>query len=436
MKPYLNVEEVESALVGLEKKYPTLCERIKLPNATFEKRTCHVLRIGKKAGAGTREGILFLGSVHASEWGGADICVSFAADLVEAAATGTGLAYGGKSFTSAELKDITTSLDVYVFPCVNPDGRRYSMVNPPSTEWRKNRNPASSGGDPKGIGVDINRNYDFLWDFATKMHPDAAVASAIPMNPYFHGTAPASEPETTNVVWMLDTHPNIRWLMDIHCHKGLVLYSWGDDDDQTDEPDMNFLNPAWDGKRGAMVGPYDEYIPAADLADAQEAAELFADALAAVRGTVYPVESGFDLYPTSGSGDDYSYSRHFVDATKSKVLAFTLEYGLASRKNENMFYPEPDVMQEIIREVNAGMLALCLRARPVRFWRIFLTMPWWLWRIIVLGKRPRKGDIRPHGPLPRVVRALLAVAIPYAMFRVGKKVAASLSSLVRRLVGR
>src|SRR6266536_1379086 len=96
----------------------------------------------------------------------ADLCVSFAADLVEAAATGTGLAYGGKSFTSAELKDITTSLDVYVFPCVNPDGRRYSMVNPPSTEWRKNRNPASSGGDPKGIGVDINRNYDFLWDFA------------------------------------------------------------------------------------------------------------------------------------------------------------------------------------------------------------------------------------------------------------------------------
>jgi len=37
--------------------------------------------------------------------------------------------------------------------------------------WRRNRNPANSSGNAACIGVDINRNYDFLFDFATAFSP-------------------------------------------------------------------------------------------------------------------------------------------------------------------------------------------------------------------------------------------------------------------------
>ncbi len=378
---WLNVKEVESALVGLAAAHSDLCERITLPNKTFEKRTCSAVRIGSKAGVGSRIGILFTGSVHGCEWGGADICVSFASDLLEAVATGSGLAYGGKSFTAGEVKAITTSLDVFVFPCVNPDGRHYSQQTDPT--WRKNRNPASSGGDPTRIGVDVNRNFDFLWDFATKMDSLAPGASSDPKHFNYHGTAAASEPETRNVAWLLDSYPNIRWFMDIHCHKGDVLYSWGDDQDQSDDPSRSFRATAWDGKRGRAGDAYREYIPAGDLSDASAAAERFNGALTAVRGTEYAVIPGFDLYPTSGASDDYSYSRHLVDISKAKVYAFTLEYGLSSRPEENTFQPAWPVMEEIILEVSSGMVELCLAARPSPFhWlpiRYRRRWPWELW---------------------------------------------------------
>jgi RimJ/RimL family protein N-acetyltransferase len=48
--------------------------------------------------------------------------------------------------------------------------------------WRKNRNPAASGG-PNKIGVDINRNQDFLWDFNTAFDPGAVNVFLASSNP-------------------------------------------------------------------------------------------------------------------------------------------------------------------------------------------------------------------------------------------------------------
>ena len=103
---YLNITEVESALVALASAYPSICELITLPNLTIEGRTCHAVRIGK-FGASDRDAVLLTGAVHAREWGGAEICVNVAADLCEAYTAGTGLGYGGKHFTSAEVRRLS-----------------------------------------------------------------------------------------------------------------------------------------------------------------------------------------------------------------------------------------------------------------------------------------------------------------------------------------
>jgi hypothetical protein len=47
------------------------------------------------------------------------------------------------------------------------------------------------------------------------------------------------------------------------------------------------------------------------------------------------------------------YSRHFVDSTKEKVIAYTLEWG-------KEFQPPYTEMQNIIQEITCGLLAFCL----------------------------------------------------------------------------
>ena len=208
---YFNVDEVESAMAGLASQFPTLCSLIELPNKTFEGRAIHAMRIGAP-NTPKAKGVLFIACAHAREWGGAEISINFVADLLEGYTMSAGLKYGGKSFKAAEIVSIVEGVDLFVVPCINPDGRHFSQTDPSGGLWRKNRNPTDSGGDPAKIGVDINRNYDFLWDFKKAFDPgvvakSGSLASDLPSNLLYHGSAPASEPETRNVVWLLDNHP-------------------------------------------------------------------------------------------------------------------------------------------------------------------------------------------------------------------------------------
>jgi hypothetical protein len=117
---------------------------------------------------------------------------------------------------------------------------------------------------------------------------------------------------------------------------------------------MNFQNPTYNHKRG-IIGDsaYKEYIPSSDLSLAIDLANTFHDGIQAVRGTTYTVKSAANLYPTAGTSDDYAYSRHFVDSTKEKVIAYTLEWGTE-------FQPPYAEMQNIIQEITSGLLAFCL----------------------------------------------------------------------------
>src|SRR3954470_13683450 len=163
---YSTTDELEAALASLAAAYPTTSTLHAVPHPTHDGRTAHVLRVGARTDG--PDGIAILGGVHAREWVPPEMCVSLAADLLEAYATGTGLGYGGASFTAAEVHRVMHTLDLYVFACVNPDGRVHSQTT--EALWRKNRRP--NGGC---VGVDVNRNFDFLWDHTTKFAADSGV---------------------------------------------------------------------------------------------------------------------------------------------------------------------------------------------------------------------------------------------------------------------
>lgn len=353
---YLNVVEVESAIANLAAAYPALTSLVALPNLSIEGRTCHFLRISN-GGFGTRDAVMMIGGQHAREWGSSDILVNFATDLLSAYTNNAGLQYGGKSFSAATIQAMVNTLEFVIFPQVNPDGRLYSMthdVNNPNG-WRKNRNTASSGGSLSKIGVDLNRNYEFLWNFATKMAPSAPGASANPLDETFHGTAPFSEPETRNVQWLLDAVPRTRWFFDIHSYSQLILYNWGDDQNQSSDPTKNFRNTAWDGQRGNSNDTYAEYMPSDDQAVATALAVRIKAAIAAVRGKNYTAEPSFSLYPTSGASDDFVYARHWENPAKSKIYGFTIEWGMT-------FHPDWTEMALIVDDVTAGLLDFCAAA--------------------------------------------------------------------------
>jgi murein tripeptide amidase MpaA len=350
---YLNVVEIQSALVNLQAAYPQTSEIVTLHHLSHEGRQTHALRIGAQ-GSGDTDGVLVLGGVHAREWVPPDALVAFAADLLEAHQLGTGLGYGGQSFTADQVRRVVERVNLFVYPCVNPDGRSFSQTTSPM--WRKNRRPAAAGSTC--AGVDINRNFDFLWDHTAHFAADSGVAtSANPCDANtYRGPSSASEPETQNVVWLADSFPRFRWHVDVHSAVPVILYSWGSDENQDAHPEQNFLNPAFDGVRGRPHDTaYGEYLEAGDLARVRSLADTMHDAIRAVRGDSYGVEQAYGLYPTSGASDDYAASRHHARPGVAEIDAFTIECG-------HSFQPTWAEAENVIREVSAGLVALGVAA--------------------------------------------------------------------------
>jgi murein tripeptide amidase MpaA len=419
---FLNVAEIESALAALHNTYPSITQLITLPNTTYEQRVSHALLIRANPSFDCRPALVFISGVHAREWGGPDILVNLATDLLEAYTTNAGLAYGLKSFSADTIRTIVDRTDVVVFPDQNPDGRAYSMAAAAGTSqamWRKNRNPASSGGIASRIGVDINRNYDFLWNFPVTFAPGVFPASATPSDETYYGTGPFSEPESRNAQWLVDHFPNARYFVDVHSYTGRVMHPWGDDENQTTDPSMSFKNPAWDGKRGKSGDVYRDYIPPTRLAELHAAVAVMHDGIKAVRGQDYLQQQGFALYPTSGTSEDWAFTREFL-GWGGKLGGFVIEF------NKNIdFFPTWAEMTKLIEDIDAGLVALCAHARPSRFavilcwirsrfWAIWKRLwPWELWG--------------PYGPWNRIVEVIGGLI---------RMVVAAVKAIVGRLIGR
>jgi murein tripeptide amidase MpaA len=355
---YLTVEEVERALV-LGENHGAYFERVPLPHLTWEKRRVHACRIAKGNGRG-RPAVCFIGGVHGREWGGPDILVYFAMRLLRAYRDKHGFQLGKRRVSPAQVRRLIDTMDILLLPQVNPDGRHFSMDR--HAFWRKNRRPAPRGQTFRSIGVDLNRNFPFLWRFDRHFAPKTVESTHKPGDyETYVGPRPASEPETRNVIWLLDRFPNIRYFVDLHSYGETILHSWGSDDDQTKNPAMTFRNKAYDGKRGLILDDvYREYMPAADQTDAVQMGRHMAAAIRLVRGRKYQVKQSVGLYPTAGASDDYAYSRHWVDPKKGKIIAYTIEWGRSHASTP--FHPPYPEMRKVMREVSAGLLALCLHA--------------------------------------------------------------------------
>jgi murein tripeptide amidase MpaA len=340
--PYLSVAAISAAIDHIATTYPAITKIIALPEPSAEGRQIRALKIAHGGGA-RRTGVLFLGGTHARELVNPETVLSFALRLCDAYTHNTGLTFGPKIFEPATIQTVVNGLDIFMLPLVNPDGRHFCLMPGGDPWWRKNR---SNHPGLACRGVDLNRNYDFLWSSGIGTSANACAD-------VFKGPGAFSEPETRNVRWMIDTFANLACMIDVHSYSELVLFPWGDDENQTSDPNQNFQNPAFDGQRGVVGSGYKEYIPAGDLHDYVVMAERIRDAIAAVRGRVYTAQQSIALYPTTATTHDYAYARHFVDTGRRRILGLTLE-------TAREFQPADVEKNNVIKEVSAGLMECLL----------------------------------------------------------------------------
>ncbi|RME88505.1 MAG: hypothetical protein D6767_10035 [Candidatus Hydrogenedentota bacterium] len=89
--------------------------------------------------------------------------------------------------------DLLEKYNVYVVPVINSDGlERFWTVS--YTEGRKNARKQRRY-QRKKFGVDLNRNYPFMWNSGIEK-----ASSDDPNSPYYRGKKPASEPETKAII--------------------------------------------------------------------------------------------------------------------------------------------------------------------------------------------------------------------------------------------
>ena len=120
--------------------------------------------------------------------------------------------------TDLTVQALVNNTEMYILPCVNPDGYIYNETTNPNGGgmWRKNRRLNNDAT----YGVDLNRNYGYNWGY------DNVGSSNITTDDTYRGTAGFSEPEIQATKWFSENH-NFRIAVNYHTYGNLLVYPWG-----------------------------------------------------------------------------------------------------------------------------------------------------------------------------------------------------------------
>ncbi|RPI73955.1 MAG: T9SS C-terminal target domain-containing protein [Ignavibacteriales bacterium] len=183
---------------------------------------------------------------------------------------------------------LVNNRELYFIPVVNPDGYEYNRQTNPNGGgfWRKNRR--NNGGS---FGIDLNRNYGPMayWNA-----PNGG-SSTSPGSDTYRGTAPFSEPETTNLKNFLAGR-NIKNILNYHTYGNWLIFPYGAL--ETETPDSLIFRE-------------------------------FAGDMTSYNGYVYGTDLQTVDYSTRGNSDDYAYDGD-IPLNGGKIFAMTPEVGNSS----------------------------------------------------------------------------------------------------------
>lgn len=243
---YRTVDETFTAMNAMNSNYPNLVELVDIGDS-WHKLTpggeagydMQVVKITNETNGINNKPILYaMGSIHSREYPPAELVTRFAEHLLSE--------YGN----DADVTWLVDYHEIHLLLQGNPDGRLISEGQS-SYHQRKNRNENHClGGTGFNMqGVDMNRNFEFLWNQGTG-------SSDSDCSEVFHGVSAVSEPETQaihNYIQTLfpDERPNDLTTpaplnkpgvyLDIHNVAELTLFPWGYSNSASPAPNHNQL---------------------------------------------------------------------------------------------------------------------------------------------------------------------------------------------------
>jgi carboxypeptidase T len=252
---YRTVEETYSTMDTLVAVNPTLASIVDIGDS-WEKENLgagngydlRVLKITNSAITGTKPILYAMSSIHAREYTPAELNTRFAEFLLNN--------YG----TDADATWLIDHREIHLLLQGNPDGRK---VAEGGVLKRKTQNNNFCAGQSTR-GVDMNRNFPFLWNQGTG-------SSGSPCNQSYRGPNTLSENETTAIDTYIRTlfadnrGPGLNdpapadttgVYLDIHNVAGLILWPYGYSDSAAQAPNHTELQTL-----GRKFGFYNGYRP-------------------------------------------------------------------------------------------------------------------------------------------------------------------------------
>ena len=226
---FRDIDGMTEAMFDLESDYPDLVT-IQSIGKSHLGADIYSMKISADSEASSKGVVLLTSGLHAREYAPPELLMRFAESLV------------GNYDAVSDTKWILERTEIHIVLYVNPDGRRKAEVQP-GTSWRKNVNPGASSCSSNKIGVDINRNFDFLWG-------NTNGASSNPCASDYMGPYKQSEPETIALVeYAKSLFPEdqrkadpegqmnepfgediMGVYLDVHAFGGYTYYPWGHKD--------------------------------------------------------------------------------------------------------------------------------------------------------------------------------------------------------------
>ncbi|MBY5944522.1 M14 family zinc carboxypeptidase [Photobacterium rosenbergii] len=186
-KQYISYRDMMDFLEEAMAKYPDLI-RLQSIGDTHEGRPIMMVTISQDvAYADLKPALLYTGTIHAREWIGIELAVSFVQYLLD------------NYPSNPDVVEALTRNTLYMVPCLNPDGFEYSRKH--FSFWRKNRRDNGDGT----FGVDLNRNFGINFRQSTQTNSNI-----------YGGPGPFSEPETQAIKQFVESRDNICVALDYH----------------------------------------------------------------------------------------------------------------------------------------------------------------------------------------------------------------------------
>ncbi|XP_037963440.2 zinc carboxypeptidase [Plutella xylostella] len=263
---YYSLEEIHAWLDELEELYPNNVKTVNIGVSTEQRQIKGVI-IDLKPDDRAEKPLtgMIEGGIHSREW--------------ISPATVTWIIKEFLTSTDPGVKQMAESFVWHIFPSINPDGYAYTFTT--DRLWRKNRNTNHyqncSMNDDLSRGVDLNRNFDYVW-MSIGASNDSCTQT-------FAGASGSSEPETravSNYILTLKANTDMLYYIAFHSYSQMILIPYSH----------------VSGIQKLQVSNY---------GDLYEIAIRGADKLTATHGTPYVVGVSAEiLYPVSGSSFDFA----------------------------------------------------------------------------------------------------------------------------------